>query len=307
MSNERVSIPEAERVARNLELSVTRRLDGLLRGDYLGVLPGPGWEVGEARSYVPGDDVRRIDWSLTARTGDIHVRDTVVERELEATLAIDLSPSVAFGTALYEKRDLSLAAAAAVGFLATSTGGRLGALVLEPTGEVIVPPRGGRNHVIGVIRKLADMRPPDGSGRCDLQLGLRSVGRIARRRGLVCVVSDFLDSGSWARELRALSQRHEVLAVEVVDPRELELPDIGEVAFVDPASGEHMTVSTSNRGLRERYAAAAAVQRNDIAQALAGAGASHLRLQTDRDWVRDIVDFAELRKRVGSNGGGPAA
>ena len=263
--------------------------------------------VGEARSYVPGDDVRRIDWNLTARTGHVHVRDTVVERELEATLAIDLSPSMAFGTALYEKRDLSLAAAAAVGFLATSTGGRLGALVLEPTGEVIVPPRGGRNHVIGVIRKVADMRPPDGSGRCDLRLGLRSVGRIARRRGLVCVVSDFLDSGSWARELRALSQRHEVLAVEVVDPRELELPDIGEVAFVDPVSGEHMTVSTSNRGLRERYAEAAAVQRDDIAQALAGAGASHLRLQTDRDWVRDIVEFAALRKRVVSNGRGPAA
>ena len=307
MTRERVTVPEAERVARRLELTVTRRLDGLLRGDYLGVLPGPGWEVGEARSYVPGDDVRRIDWNLTARTSDVHVRDTIVERELEATLAIDLSPSVAFGTALYEKRDLSLAAAAAVGFLATSTGGRLGAVMLEPEGEVIVPPRGGRNHVIAVIRKLADMRPVDGTGRCDLQLGLRAVGRVARRRGLVCVISDFLDHGSWARELRALGQRHEVLAVEVIDPRELELPDVGEVALVDPASGERMTVSTGNRGLREQYAAAADAQRRDIAKALVGAGASHLRLRTDRDWVRDIVDFVALRRRTVAHGRGPAA
>ncbi len=307
MTDERITVPEAERVARRLELSVTRRLDGLLRGDYLGVLPGPGWEVGEARSYVPGDDVRRIDWSLTARTDEIQVRDTIVERELEATIAIDLSPSVAFGTALYEKRDLSLAAAAAVGFLATTSGGRLGAVVLEPAGDVIVPPRGGRAHVIGVIRKLAELRPVDGSGRCDLALGLRSVGRVARRRGLVCVISDFLDSGCWARELRALSQRHEVLAVEVLDPRELELPDVGEVAFVDPASGERMNVATADRGLREKYAVAAASQREEIAGAIVGAGASHLRLRTDRDWVRDIVDFVALRRRVAANGRGPAA
>lgn len=307
MTEERITASEAERVARKLELTVTRRLDGILRGDYLGVLPGPGWEVGEARSYVPGDDVRRIDWNLTARTNDLHVRDTIVERELEATLAIDLSPSIAFGTALYEKRDLSLAAAAAVGFLATNAGGRLGAVVLEPTADVIVPARGGRAHVISALRRIADVRPLDGTGRCDLGVGLRAVGRLARRRGLVCVISDFLDSGPWARDLRALSQRHEVLAVEVIDPRELELPDVGEVALVDPASGERMSVSTSDRRLREQYATAAAKQRQDIQSALAGAGASHLRLRTDRDWVRDVVDFVALRRRAAAHGKGPAA
>ena len=138
---QRIAPTETERVARTLELAVTRRLDGLLRGQYLGVLPGPGWDVGEARAYVPGDDVRRIDWSLTARTDEVQVRDTIVEWELEATLVIDLSPSIAFGTALYEKRDLALAAAAAVGFLATKTVGRLGGVILEAEGEVIVPAR----------------------------------------------------------------------------------------------------------------------------------------------------------------------
>ncbi|MGI9658904.1 MAG: DUF58 domain-containing protein [Gaiellaceae bacterium] len=307
MSQQRISPTEAERVARTLELAVTRRLDGLLRGQYLGVLPGPGWDVGEARSYIPGDDVRRIDWNLSARTDEVQVRDTIVEWELEATLAVDLSPTIAFGTALYEKRDLALAAAAAVGFLATKTGGRLGGVLLEAGGEVIVPQRSGRRHVVGLIKQLAASRPADGTGRSDLAAGLRSVGRIARRRGLVCVISDFLADGAWERELRALSQRHEVLAVEVVDPRELELPDIGDVAFVDPASGERLTVATSNSELRERYAAAAAKQRLRIATAIAGAGASHLSLRTDRDWVREIVEFVALRRRIAVHRPGPSA
>lgn len=301
MSNGGIAPADAERVARTLELAVTRRLDGLLRGQYLGVLPGPGWDVGEARAYVPGDDVRRIDWSLTARTDEVQVRDTIVEWELEATLAVDLSPTIAFGTALYEKRDLALAAAAAVGFLTTKTGGRLGGVLLESGGEVFVPQRSGRRHVVGVIRRLAATRPVDGSGRSDLARGLRSVGRIARRRGLVCVISDFLHESDWQRELRALSQRHEVLAVELIDPRELELPDVGEVALVDPASGERLSVSTADRGLRERYAAAAAQQRYEIASSIAAAGASHLTLRTDRDWIRDVVEFVVLRRRLSAN------
>lgn len=301
MSEGNISPAEAERVARTLELAVTRRLDGLLRGQYLGVLPGPGWDVGEARSYVPGDDVRRIDWSLTARSDEVQVRDTIAEWELEATLAVDLSPSIAFGTGFYEKRDLALAAAAAVGFLATKTGGRLGAVLLESGGQVIVPQRGGRRHVVGLLRQLAHKRPADGSGRSDLAAGLRSTGRVARRRGLVCVISDFLGDGDWARELRALSQRHEVLAIEVLDLRELELPDIGDVALVDPASGERLTVATADRGLRRRYADAAARQRQAIASAIAASGASHLTLRTDRDWIRDIVEFVALRRRVAAH------
>ena len=297
---------DAERVARQLELAVTRRLDGLLRGQYVGVLPGPGWDVGEARAYLPGDDVRRIDWSLSARADEVQVRDTVVERELEATLAVDLSPSIAFGTALHEKRDLALAAAAAVGFLATKSGGRLGGVLLESGGEVIVPHRAGRRSVVALIRRLANSRPVDGAGRCDLAGGLRSVGRLSRRRGLVCVISDFLGEGGWARELRALAERHEVLAVELVDPRELELPDIGDVALVDPASGERFTVASADRGLRKRFAEAARQQREQIAKSITGAGASHLTLRTDRDWIRDIVEFVALRRRVAAQRPGPS-
>lgn len=301
MSEAGIAAADAERVARTLELAVTRRLDGLLRGQYLGVLPGPGWDVGEARAYVPGDDVRRIDWSLTARTDEVQVRDTIVEWELEATLAVDLSPTLAFGTALYEKRDLALAAAAAVGFLTTKTGGRLGGVLLESGGEILVPQRSGRRHVVGIIRRLAATRPRDGSGRSDLARGLRSVGRIARRRGLVCVISDFLHASDWERELRALGQRHEVLAVELIDPRELELPDVGEVALVDPATGERLSVPTADSALRERFAEAAAQQRAAIAASIAAAGASHLTLRTDRDWIRDVVEFVALRRRLSTN------
>ncbi len=291
---------EAERVARRLELTVGRRLDGLLRGDYLGILPGPGWEVGAARPYVAGDDVRRIDWSLTARTAEVHVRDTIVERELESTIVVDLSPSVAFGTAQYEKRDLAVAAAAVVGFLTAQTGGRVGVVALEPGSTVFVPARTGRQHVVAVLQRLGALRPPDGSGRADLAAGLRAAGRLARRRGLVCVISDFLHEEGWENELRVLARRHQVLAVEVLDPRELELPNVGEVALVDPASGRRLTVSTASRELRERYADAAAEQRRRIAARVRGAGAAHLVLRTDRDWVLDIVRFVHARRRHGS-------
>ena len=289
---------EAERLARQLELTVSQRLDGLLRGDHLGILPGPGWEVGEARPYAPGDDVRRIDWSLTARAGDIHVRDTIVERELETIVVADFSPSVAYGTAMYEKRELALAAAAAVGFLTARTGGRLGAAVLKPDAMVYVPPRTGRAHVVTLLEKFAAVEPVDGSGRADLKAGLRAAGRLARRRGLVCVVSDFIHEPGWERSLRVLSQRHEVLAIELVDPRELELPNVGDVDLVDPASGRQLSVSTGSSNLRERFASAAAAQREEIAAAVRGAGAGHLVLRTDRDWVLDVVRFVMRRRRA---------
>lgn len=291
---------DAERIARRIELTVGRRLDGLLRGDYLGILPGPGWEVGEARPYAAGDDVRRIDWSLTARADEVYVRDTIVERELESTIVVDLSPSINFGTAHYEKRDLALAAAAVVGFLSVRTGGRVGLVALEPRSTVFVPARTGRQHVVAVLERLGALRPPDCSGRADLAAGLRAAGRLARRRGLACVISDFLQEDGWERDLRALARRHQVLAVEVLDPRELELPNVGEVALVDPASGRRLTVSTASSELRERYADAAAEQRRRVASRVRAAGAAHLVLRTDRDWVLDIVRFAHGRRRHGS-------
>ncbi len=282
-------------VLRGLELTVMRRLDGLLQGDYAGLLPGHGSELGEARVYVPGDDVRRIDWALTARTGDPHVRDTIVDRELETTLLLDLSASMAFGTASQEKRDVALAAAAAVGFLTARGGNRVGALLSEGGSDAWVPHRSGRAHLFALLGRAQSLSR-DG-GAVDLAALLRRGGRLARRRGLVVVISDFLDDGPWARELRWVAQRHDVIAAEIVDQREMELPNAGPLVVVDPETGRRRHLDTARRKVRLRYAEAAAAQRAGIAAKITTAGADHVRLATDGDWVRDLVGHVLWRRR----------
>jgi uncharacterized protein (DUF58 family) len=289
----RTGDPEA--VLRRLELTVTHRLDGLLHGDHLGLVPGHGSELGETRPYVAGDDVRRIDWNVTARMQSPHLRATIADRELETWIVVDRSPSIDFGTADCRKADLALAAAAAVGFLTDHTGNRIGGVLLEPTGDRVIPARGGRRHLQVLLHALlAD--PPATTRRVALDEGLARLSRTVRRRGLVVVISDFLDDGDWERWMRLLAIHHEVLAVEVVDPRELELPAVGALALVDPETGRTRHVDTSSPKLRARYAEAAAVQRADIAAALRRAGAGHLQLRTDRDWVHDLVRYVALRR-----------
>ncbi len=223
---------------RRLELTVTRRLDGLLQGDYRGLVPGHGTEAGETRPYAPGDDVRRIDWNVTARTLEPHIRQTIADRELETWVLADFSASLAFGTAECEKRDLALAAIAAVGFLTQRTGNRIGAVVLEGSKATTVPARTGRAHFQAVLHRTLLAAKDDHPGASDLALALRRLSVATRRRGMIVVVSDFLAPEGWDKPLRALSARHEVLAIEVVDPRELALPDVGVVDLVDPETGQ---------------------------------------------------------------------
>ncbi len=289
----------AERALRRIELGVFRRLDGILQGDYLGLVPAPGSEPGEGREYAPGDDVRRMDWNLTARTASPHVRDTVADRELETWIVVDRSASLDFGTAAWEKRDLALAAVAAVGFLTIRGGNRIGSFVLGADGAFVVPAVGGQAALHGLLLRLDRMARRDGplEGSPNLADGLERTAKLARRRGLVVVVSDFLDSREWERPLRALAARHDVLAMEVVDPRELELPSVGLLTLVDPETGRRLEVQTANQRLRERYAQAAAEQRAEIARAIRVAGAEHVQLRTDRDWVLDLVRFVAARKR----------
>jgi uncharacterized protein (DUF58 family) len=287
----------AEEVLRRLELTVNRKLDGILQGEHQGLLPGPGSEPGEARAYVPGDDVRRIDWAVTARTGETHVRMPIAERELETWIVADLSASLDFGTADCEKRDLAVDAIGAVGFLTARVGNRIGGLLVHAGGSTRFPARGGDQHLRALLLKVITAPRGDGHGRTDLAGALREVDRLARRRGLVVVVSDFLADPTWEQAVRALATRHQVLAVEVVDRRELELPDVGLLSLVDPETGATIDVQTSDAGLRERFAAAAAEQREAIARALRVAGADHLQLRTDRDWLRDLVRFVEQRRR----------
>jgi uncharacterized protein (DUF58 family) len=286
-----------EVLLRRLELVVSRRLDGLLQGDHLGLLPGPGSEAGDARMYEPGDDVRRMDWNVTARTGSPHVRPTIADRELEVWVVADQTASLDFGTATCEKRELVLAAAAAVGFLTARVGNRLGAVLLGADGSRAVPPRPGRDHLRGLLHRVATAPRAEGGGATDLAAALDHAARLARRRGLLVVISDFLGQPGWERPLRTLAARHDVLAVEVVDPRELELPDVGLLTLVDPETGQSVEVQTSSRRLRRRYADAAAEQRRGVATALRATGVEHLVLRTDRDWLSDVVRYVELRRR----------
>jgi uncharacterized protein (DUF58 family) len=292
----------AEVLLHKLELTVRRRLDGLLQGDHLGLVPGSGSEAGDSRTYHPGDDVRRMDWPVTARTQVPHVRETIADRELETWAVLDLSASLDFGTANCEKRDLAIAGLAAVSYLTVRGGNRLGAVVT--TGERVdrYPALAGRMAADRLLRSVVRTPRAAGGRRGDLAAALESLRRPARRRGLVVVISDFLGDGDWERPLRGLSARHELLGIEVVDPRELELADVGMLTVVDPETGQTLEVPTGNAEVRRRFAEGAAAQRQEVAAALRRAGAAHLRLQTDRDWLSDVVRFVAHRRRAGSGG-----
>ncbi|WP_334143999.1 DUF58 domain-containing protein [Rhabdothermincola sp.] len=290
--------PSAE-VLRRLELTITRRLDGILQGDYRGLVPGHGSDLGETREYQPGDDVRRMDWNVTARLRTPHIRQTIADRELETWVLTDLTASLGFGTAECEKRDLAVAAVAAVGFLTARGGNRVGAVTMEAGHLATIPARSGRVNLQALLHRVIEAAREERAGTADLEAAIRRVGATMRRRGLAVIVSDFLDRSPWERPLRALAAHHEVLAVEVVDPRELELPDIGVVRLVDPESGAQLEVQTANAKLRQRYAARAAEQRAEIARRIRAAGADHLVLRTDRDWLVDLVQFvARRRERI---------
>jgi uncharacterized protein (DUF58 family) len=291
---------------RQLELLITRKLDGLLHGDHLGLVPAGGTEPADGRPYWPGDDVRRMDWNLTARLGSPHVRTTIADRELETWLVVDNTASLDFGTANCEKRDLALAAAAAFAFLTARHGNRVAGWFFGPAGATVVPPRAGRDAALALLHRL-DKRERAGDPAMSRQAkthkpsmtlaeALRRVRLTARRRGLIVLISDLLDDSPWPRELRALALRHEVVVVDVRDPRESDLPPVGLLTLVDPETGERLEVHT-DRKLRERFAAAAAEQAEGKARAVRGAGAAHLVLSTDRDWLMDIVRFVVARRR----------
>jgi uncharacterized protein (DUF58 family) len=295
--------PDAAAAAlRKLELTVRRRLDGLLQGNHLGLVPGPGSEAGESRVYHPGDDVRRMDWPVTARTLTPHVRQTIADRELETWMVLDLSPSLDFGTAWCEKRDLAVAAVAAIAHLTGRGGNRLGALVT--TGEELVrlPARAGRAHATSLLQRVVGTPRSAKGNRGDLAAAIEALQRPPRRRGFAVVVSDFLGEQSWERPLRALAARHETLAIEILDPVELALPAVGMLTLVDPETGKLLEVQSNKKALREKYETAAAAQRAEIATGIRRAGAAHLQLRTDRDWLLDIVRFVVARRRGASGG-----
>jgi len=287
-------MPDA--LLRALDITIGRRMEGLLAGDYRSSLFGDGTELAQVRPYIPGDDVRRIDWNVTARTGEPHVRVQLAERVLVTWLVLDTSASMDFGTADRRKADVAEGTAIAIGHIATRRGNRLGVVTFGDLEPRAVPARQGRMGLVGLLAALH--RKPSGAraGATSLGEGISRTGSLARQRSLVVVVSDFRGPRDWRRPLLELAGRHDVLALEIQDPREQELSNVGALWLVDPETGHLLRVDTRSRKLRERFAAAAAAERTEVARELASVGVRHLVLSTSGDWLRSLAVFLRRRR-----------
>ncbi|MBA3747716.1 MAG: DUF58 domain-containing protein [Solirubrobacterales bacterium] len=290
--------PVPDAVLRALDLTVRRRIEGLLAGEARSSSLGVGTELAQVRPYEPGDDVRQIDWNVTARTGQPHVRVHVAERALASWLLLDTSPSMAFGTADRRKADVAEGVALAVGHLASRRGNRIGLVSFGDGSPRVVPPRQGRAGLLCVLLELRRAGESKARGATSLGDIFSFAARLARQRALVFCVSDFRGPRDWRRSLLELSARHDVVAIEIRDPREQELPDVGELWLVDPETGRQLRVDTGRRALRERFATAAAAERDELAGTLRSLGVDHLVLSTAGDWVRSLATFLRGRKTV---------
>jgi uncharacterized protein (DUF58 family) len=281
---------------RALQIEVGRRLSGFLAGDYRSSHYGDGVELAQVRPYVHGDDVRKMEWNVTARTGVPHVRVHLAERVLVTWLVLDTSPSMHFGTTKRRKADVADGVAIATAHVATRRGNRLGVMTFGDTNETTLPPAQGRHGLIGLLSAL-DREPEVAKiGATSLGGALRRTASIARQRGIVVIASDFRGPLDWRKPLLQLMSRHDVLAIEIRDPREQELPDVGELWLVDPETGREVRVDTRSEKLRSRFAEAAAEERSGVARVLSALGVPHLVLSTDEDWLRSYATFLGAHK-----------
>lgn len=280
-----------EPAIRALDLTVRKRIEGLFPGDHRTRLPGLGTELHQLRGYEPGDDVRLIEWNVTARTGEPHVQVHLAERALTTWLVLDVSPSMNFGTAAMRKVEAAEGVALAVGHLATRHGNRLGVVLFGDRDIRVLPPKQGRSGLVAALSAVRRQPAADGTQATSLASGLARVAGLARQRGLVVAVSDFRGETGWEPSLGRLAQRHAVIAVEVADPREESIPDIGEVEFVDPETGAVLRVDTRDRRLRERFAQHARAEHAAILQTFARHGVEHVRCTTEGQWLRQLAEF----------------
>ncbi|MGJ7510828.1 DUF58 domain-containing protein [Variovorax sp. GT1P44] len=289
-----------ERALRRLEWTVVRRLDGLLQGDYRTLMRGTGLDLADLREYQHHDDVRHIDWNVTARLQTPHVRVFTEDREMAAWFVLDLSRSVDFGSGTRAKREISAGFVGVIARLLTRHGNRVGAMVYGNDVEAVIPPRSGRRHVLHLLHAMerrADQAAPNQKGMTRLADLLKSAAMLMPRRSTVFVVSDFMSEPGWERPLAHIVQRHDVVAVRLFDPLELELPDLGLVPLRDAETGEQLWVDTHDAGFRKRFARIAAEREATLRETLAKIGVDALELSTDDDLVEAIVRFADMRKR----------
>jgi uncharacterized protein (DUF58 family) len=287
---------DPERILQRLDWTVIRRLDGILQGNYRTLFRGFGLELADLREYQLTDDVRTIDWYVTARLQTPYVRQYMEDREVTAWFLLDMSPSVDFGTVATDKRKLLVDFVGVLARLLTRHGNRVGAIVFSGSLARAIPARGGRTHVLRLIRELQDQPRLQRAPQTDLALLLESALRIIGRRSLLFVVSDFLSVAGWDRPLDMLTRKHEILAVRLSDPRESELPDVGAIVFEDAETGEQLFLDTHDHGFRKRFAEAARRRREELDALLSRRGVELLSLSTEGDMAKEIVRFAMERK-----------
>jgi uncharacterized protein (DUF58 family) len=289
--------PVPERLLHALDVTIARRMDGLLTGDYRSALHGEGTELAQIRPYQAGDDIRQLDWSVTARTGEPHVRVHQAERALITWLVLDTSPSMGFGTADRRKADVAEGVAIAIGHVATRRGNRLGAITFGDASPRSVPVRQGKIGLLGLLNVLREREDGDERvGATSLGKAIQRVDTLARQRALVVVASDFRGPLDWRKPLLQLAGRHDVIAVEIRDPREQELPNAGELWLVDPETGRQLRVDTRSPKLRARFAEAASQERSGLARTLMSLGVRHVVLSTSGDWLRPLALFLRRAK-----------
>ena len=281
--------PLPETLLRALDLTIGRRVEGLLSGDYRSTRLGQGTELAQVRPYEPGDDVRQMDWNVTARTRVPHVRVHLAERVLTTWVVLDTSASMRFGTADRRKADVAEGAALALAHVATRRGNRLGVVSFGGEEETL-PPRQGRAGLLGLLEALREDSEPE-AGRTSFASAFARTAAAARQQAVVALISDFRGPLDWRTQLRGLAARHDVLAIEIRDPREQELPAMGELWLVDPETGRRLRVDTRSEKLRRRFAAAASAERTELASLFTSVGVRHIVLPTEGDWLRLLVPF----------------
>jgi prepilin-type processing-associated H-X9-DG protein len=293
------SARQPERLLRRLEWTVIRRLDGLLQGDYRTLFRGVGLDLADLREYQYHDDVRYIDWNVTARLQTPYVREYHEDREVTAWFLLDLTASMDFGSGHVPKRSVSTEFVSVLARLLTRHGNRVGALFYDGRVDTVIPARSGRRHVLHILHRLLSRPAPARPAATNLADLLRAAAQLVRRRSLVFVVSDFISAPGWAAPLGHLAQRHDVVAVRLSDWLETELPDLGLLVMQDAETGEQLFVDTHDRAFRDRFAAAAERREDSLRAAFRQAGVDALELATGDDLVEAVLRFADLRKRQG--------
>ena len=284
-------------ILRRLEWTVIRRLDGLLHGDYRTLFRGFGVDLADLREYEYHDDVRHIDWNVTARLQTPYVRVYNEERDITAWFVLDLSPSIDFGSQAVNKRAVATELVTVLARMLTRHGNRVGALFYGDSVDTVIPARSGRRQVLHILHKMRGRPEVAQSDATRLDELFRTAYQVIARRSLVFVVSDFISKPGWAKPLAQLAQRHEVIAVRLYDNLEMDLPDFGLVVIQDAETGEQLHVDTGDRAFRRRFAAAAAKRETELRTAFRHAGIDALELATDDDLMDAILRFADMRKR----------